>query len=202
VTHRDLSLASGRGSRGMVISRPQRVGLSVVSAQHLTVIHMNECHAEDSGRFCSSGEGGSMSSSARRARAAATHVPVTMSMRRRSVGSEVEVSRAIPGSVHIGQLKPYDVMVPGKHGIEVKTLHVQKNDKLTFHPDAKLRKEQLAVRLSIPEEGRHTIAIDRREGRYDVYYRNGLGSFRLKNMTYVGSGPEALYKLADAADWR
>ena len=80
-----------------------------------------------------------------------------------------------------------------EHGIEVKTLLDNGNDKITMHPSSRRRKEAWARK-----RGRriHTVITDDRDtfeggthaqqySGHRMYYRRGVGAFRLKGMTPV-----------------
>lgn len=141
---------------------------------------------DEAGRFASGGGGGAATAerprlSARAQRALATHKPSTAAKQRRAEASEAAVSRMVGGR-GTGDNNPVDVVVGG-HGVEVKTLVDNSNDKVTMHPDSRDRKERWARR-----EGKrlHTVVVDARpRGGGQVYYRAGVGSFRLASMTPV-----------------
>lgn len=91
--------------------------------------------------------------------------------------------------------KPYDVKVPGKGGkpdqdVEVKSLSQRKNDALSVHADALLRKVRHQQRTG---NGFHTVAVDDRD-TYDggkhtanysgnrLWYKRGSGRYTLSQM--------------------
>ena len=92
------------------------------------------------------------------------------------------VARAVGGHV-AGSQAPVDVKfidARGRiHGIEVKTLLRQSNDKITMRRDALTRKLEWARATCALL---HTVAIDFRQPCAAVYYRPGVGSFRLTAM--------------------
>ena len=70
-----------------------------------------------------------------------------------------------------------------KLGIEVKTLIDQKNDKVTMHPHSIRRKLGEAKTLGLKNVA--TVVFDNRPGKNQLYYRMGLGSFRVSSLTPV-----------------
>lgn len=122
-----------------------------------------------------------------RARAIAatqSYVPVSMDARAHASASEHAVAHMVRGT-KTDDNDPMDVTGTSngrKFGVEVKTLTTQSNDKITMHPKSKDRKEVWAKknRASL-----HTVAWDKRNGADDLYYRSGVGSYRLKGMTRV-----------------
>lgn len=116
--------------------------------------------------------------------------------------NEAELAAAIGGSATRGSV-PVDVIVPREnriaHGIELKTLVTQGNDKITMKSSAMARKidwaDQSGARL-------HTVVFDDRNvingtGDRIVYYRPGIGSFRIGNMTRVPRGLQGLAEIFD-----
>jgi len=88
-----------------------------------------------------------------------------------------------------GYQPPFDVLTKGKQGVEVKTIISPKGIraiKITMHPESLERKMKEAKQLGL--RGTHTVVIMQSTG--DVYYKKGLGSFRLNSM-------EKLSKLED-----
>jgi len=117
---------------------------------------------------------------ARALRAKRMHVPATRAMQHRADREQRRVAQ-ISGGKETPDNSPTDVIV-GRHAIEVKTLQVQKNDKITMHPDSLRRKESFVRRNKM--QG-HTVVIDARGSRPQFYYREGFGSFRLGAMEVV-----------------
>lgn len=124
-------------------------------------------------------------------RAKASHNGVTKDKIRQAAKSEEHVARMLGGKVseHIEHNSPADVTVHAGgrlHGIEVKTLLPgAKRDKITVHPSSRERKERWA---RANKATMHMVAVDTRKGGRDIYYRRGVGSYRLKGMTKVSSG--------------
>ena len=81
---------------------------------------------------------------------------------------------------------PIDVAFKRKgtyHGVEVKTLVDNKNNKITMHPSSRHRKIAWAA---VNHARLHTVVVDARAGNR-VYYRSGVGSFRLHSLVTVSS---------------
>jgi len=138
------------------------------------------------GRFAPGGggdDGGGASGreEGRAERARRAHKTSTAEKQRRGEAEQKRMAKAIGGE-NDGDNKPFDVIVGGKHGIEVKTVMDNNNDKITVHPESRRRKEAAAKKQKLKI---HTIAIDIREGKRSYYYREGVGAFRLKNMEKV-----------------
>jgi hypothetical protein len=77
--------------------------------------------------------------------------------------------------------EPFDILF-GKNMIEVKTIVRGKNDKITVHPESLRRKmEEIKAKKGIA----HTVVFDERNNK--VYYNEGVGSFRLGAMEYMGT---------------
>lgn len=74
------------------------------------------------------------------------------------------------------------------HAVEVKTFVDNSNDKVTMHPESLFRKLAWGKRNSAIL---HTVVVDSRKGAissgHDVWYRRGVGSFRLGTMIRVRS---------------
>lgn len=113
----------------------------------------------------------------RAARARATFVLMTKEKRRDAETRARVLARAIGGKA-TDDNQPFDVLI-GRHGIELKTIQEGKNDKITMHPDSLARKIHTAKKMKIEP---HTVVFDTRGGKVAVYYRQGVGSFRLKHM--------------------
>jgi len=122
----------------------------------------------------------SQGSRARSERAKRTHKPSTKEKQRRGEAEQARLAKVIGGRDE-GDNKPFDVIV-GRHGIEVKTVMDNNNDKITVHPSSRRRKEAEAKRRGLKM---HTVAIDVRGGRRKYYYREGVGAFRLRSMRKV-----------------
>jgi hypothetical protein len=87
---------------------------------------------------------------------------------------------------------PVDVQLKtasGLHGIEVKTLMLQNNDKITMNRGAIGRKLAWAKSNNADLS---TVAVDLRGSKVAVYYKSGVGSFRLGSMEKVSGGLKGL----------
>lgn len=127
------------------------------------------------------------------ANAKATHKPSTAAVQRWAEANQQTVVR-MTGGKETDDNKPTDVNVKiGNvlHGIEVKTLLHAGNDKITVHPKSRRRKEAWARRNN---GVLHTVVLDDRkafgskgDSGHRLYYRRGVGAFRLHTMTKVRS---------------
>lgn len=100
------------------------------------------------------------------------------------------------GGVRTANDMPFDVLTPdGNHAIEVKTMINNSNDKITMRASALSRKMSWAIRnKAMP----HTVVLDMRNGASyptAVYYRPGVGSFRVSSMKLLPSGLESIRKI-------
>jgi len=109
-----------------------------------------------------------------------THKPSTKEKQQRGEAEQARLAKAVGGHDE-GDNLPFDV-VKGGHGVEVKTVMDNNNDKITVHPDSRRRKEREARKRKLKI---HTVAIDVRGGRRNYYHREGVGSFRLSAMEKV-----------------
>lgn len=115
-----------------------------------------------------------------------SHVPITKE--KRHLANEIEKSVAdITGANWKPDNEPFDA-IKGKHAIEVKAIIEGTHDKITMHPDSRMRK------LTNAKTGKfvgHTVIIDARNdpkvggAGWKYYHRKALGSFRLQNMDKV-----------------
>lgn len=132
-----------------------------------------------------------MKTTARATRATRSYKPVTPAKRVIARAAEQRVAQMVGGDT-TAQNDVLDVLLTigrRKHGIEVKAMIDNANAKITMHP------ESLADKVSFGQTQRttlHTVVIDTATDR--VYYRNGVGSFRLHTMTAV-SGADHLLQL-------
>jgi hypothetical protein len=120
----------------------------------------------------------------RTARALATHKPSTKEKQALADKSEHEIAEVI-GGTRTDDNDPFDTVVktPGHmHGVEVKTLIDNTNDKITMHPDARERKIAWGRRN---HAAMHTVVVDMRTSQTQYYYRRGVGSFRVSAMKAV-----------------
>jgi len=131
------------------------------------------------------GEGGETS---RAERARASYKPATAKVQRTAEANEHKLAMALGGSAQADN-SAFDVMVGEKHGIEVKTIVRGKNDKITMHPESLQRKIEFAASNKIEA---HTVVFDHRNSK--IYYREGVGSFRLKYMKEIN-------KIGDLRDY-
>jgi hypothetical protein len=136
-------------------------------------------------------EGADVARAARVAAAIANHKPASAAKQRWAEKSETLVATMLRGRQTTNNA-PTDVNLSiGRilHGLEVKTLLDNKNDKITMHPASKARKEAWAADNKAKL---HTIVIDDRDrfgtpgwSGHRMYYREGVGSFRLGSMIKV-----------------
>lgn len=128
-------------------------------------------------------------------RATTSHKPVSMRAREYAGRNERQVARMIGGTKTDDNLPMdnvvYDAKGKPRLGVEIKTLTVNSNDKITMHPESLDRKEKWAKDNKVPV---HTVVIDDRKAfgtkgysGHRVYHREGVGSFRLHTMTRVKS---------------
>lgn len=107
-----------------------------------------------------------------------------------------EAERLVTKALHGVQQhnnSPMDVVMKlpnGKQiGLEVKTLLLQKNDKITMKRDALARKTQWGKDNN---SAIGTVVLDLREKGMSVFYRSGVGSFRVMHMQEVQGGLKGL----------
>jgi len=93
--------------------------------------------------------------------------------------AESEIQQMIPGAERTAGNAPFDVTV-GNHVIEVKTIVHGVNDKITMHPESLARKVAFAEKNGVLP---HTVVVDNRTSK--IYYKEGVGSFRLSSMREV-----------------
>lgn len=146
-------------------------------------------HAGRPGQVGGSSDDGPRSEKSRRALKA--FKPIHAINQRYAEKNELKVRRMVDGT-RTDDNKPVDVITKdGKHGIEVKTMINNDNNKITVRAAALAKKEAWArenkARL-------HTVLIDDRDKfkhpRYSghkIYYMRGTGSFRLSSMVPVES---------------
>jgi hypothetical protein len=139
------------------------------------------------GQWTKGGAGGAAKpQNAKAARALATHKPSTKEKQDLATAAEKKVAKLLGGE-QTGDNLPVDVIVKTKagklHGVEVKSVSDNGNNKITMHP------ESLARKVKWEKQARgtvHTVVVDMRSGW--MYYRKGVGSFRLHTLTRVTSG--------------
>lgn len=130
-----------------------------------------------------------------------THKPSTALVQKIARDNEFRLRDVLTASgvkkvAQLGDNEPFDVWVGGdvanwyrsgakkyrpKHVIEIKSIIRAKNDKITMHGESLARKK--AEIRKIPGVKEHTVVFDERTGK--IYYRRGLGSFRLGSMQEV-----------------
>lgn len=134
---------------------------------------------------------------ARVARARATFVVASADKQAIADNTESTVRQLIGGE-RTGDNSPFDVTVQvgtSLDAVEVKTLVRNTNDKITMHPESRTRKEEWAEKNGARM---HTIVFDRRDeygqqaglgannySGHRMYYRRGVGAFRLSAMIPV-----------------
>lgn len=124
----------------------------------------------------------------RRRKALLTHKPSTAAKQRVAAASEKTITKILK-ALRTKNNAAMDTILKhrrtGLHGIEVKTLLDNKNDKITMHPSSRRRKLEWA---KVNRAALHTVVVDRRSKRSKIYYRSGVGSFRLKSLLPVKGG--------------
>jgi hypothetical protein len=117
----------------------------------------------------------------KRSRAAkASHVAIGAAKRALAADMERLVAGAFRSVPTTGNA-PFDVLIRRVTvGVEVKTLVDQKNDKITMHPASLARKLRSARALRLRRV--YTVVVDLRGRKPVVYYKRGLGSFRLGSL--------------------
>ena len=117
-------------------------------------------------------------------RAMKNHKPATRAVQQVALRNEKRLAKWVKGT-HIPDNEPFDMLVgtvdKPKHLVEVKTIVRGKNDKITMHPSSLRRKLDYATKH--PQAKVHTVVFDERTKK--VYYREGVGSFRLSSMQQV-----------------
>lgn len=142
------------------------------------------------GEWTKGGAGGGKLAQARGAsskaeRAKATYKPSSKAKQDIATASEQRVARMVNGENTPDNL-PVDVLVRDSrgrlHGIEVKSVTDNGNNKITMHPPSLERKHawERSNKATI-----HTVVVDVRTNT--VFYRKGVGSFRLHTLTRVES---------------
>lgn len=121
----------------------------------------------------------SAASRARAERARASHKPSTGDKQAIAERNELRVAEAAKGD-HLPDNEPFDV-VKGDHAVEVKTIMKGADSvKVTMHKDSLARKVAQVAETGLRP---HTVVVDERTAK--VYYKEGLGSFRLSTMQEV-----------------
>ncbi len=124
------------------------------------------------------------SSSSRAERALATYKPSTRAKQLKAHASEKTIATVLGGK-DLPDNEPMDILVKLKgqtHGIEVKTLIDNSNDKITCHPESRVRKQEWCRDNKAIG---HTVIVDKRGSTPVYYHREGFGAFRLAGMERV-----------------
>lgn len=112
-----------------------------------------------------------------------SYVPITTAKRQLATRNEKLVANILDG-MHTADNAPFDVIVKGRIGVEVKTVVKAKNDKITMHPTSLQRKVDAVKKLKLKSS--YTVVIDARQDEPKWYVKEGLGSFRFGNLKDVG----------------
>lgn len=122
---------------------------------------------------------------ARIKRAVKSYKPATKRVQGVGAKNEMRLAAMLKDAKQIGDNKPFDVLIgvveKPRHLIEVKSIVRGKNNKITMHPDALVRK--LAEAKRFPKAKIHTVVFDERTKT--IYYSDGVGSYRLNSMEKV-----------------
>jgi hypothetical protein len=125
----------------------------------------------------------------RRQDAIDSYVPASREKREAAVADEQWLMELFPDAEHVGGQSALDGIVYLPSGkvlhIECKTIFpTAANDKITTHPESRLRKEMVTEETRRAEG--HTFAFDRRTSPPTVYHKAGFGAFRLSAMNRIG----------------
>lgn len=116
-------------------------------------------------------------------RAKRSHKPVTAEKYALTKLNEKRLAKAMKGVTSAEVTAAFDVITKNAL-IEVKTIVESANDKVTMHQSSRLRK--LAVSETL-EKPCYTVVFDERNGSSRIYWKEGVGSFRLGSMNLIGS---------------
>lgn len=111
-------------------------------------------------------------------RAIASYNPSTHAKRVIAYDVQNKVAKAL-GSQSTPDHLPFDI-IKGNVGVEVKALIDRIRDDITMHPPSLRRKIDYAKEHYLKRM--YTIVVDLRGGSEKVYYKKGVGSFRLNSM--------------------
>jgi len=118
-------------------------------------------------------------------RATKSHLPATREVQMIGEANEGRLASVLKKGKGLPDNEAFDVIVgtvkKPDHLIEVKTIVRGKNNKITMHPDSRRRK--LAKAAEHPDAKVHTVVFDERSKQ--IFYREGVGSFRLGGMKEV-----------------
>jgi len=135
----------------------------------------------DDGKWGETGAGGKAKApSARSQMAKKTYKVSSAAVQRQAESNEPRLAVTIKGKVNHDN-QAFDV-IQGNNAIEVKTIVRGKNDKITMHPESLKRKVDFVTATKMSA---HTVVFDDRNNQ--IYYKKGLGSFRLTNMQKLNS---------------
>lgn len=142
-----------------------------------------------------SSQAGKPVTSAKHRAALMNYKPADRLVHQKADFGESLVRQAI-GGIRTANDMPFDVLTPdGNHAIEVKTMINNTNDKITMRSSALSRKMSWAIRnKAMP----HTVVLDMRNGASyptAVYYRPGVGSFRVSSMKLLPNGLDSIRKV-------
>lgn len=122
-------------------------------------------------------------------RARVAHRPCLADKQRAAEANEDVLVNGLGGDTYqTGDNAPIDVVTTiggEEHGIEVKTMVDQVNDKITMSKDA-IQRKHTWVKEHEPA-ALHTVVFDTRYGHTAIYYHRGVGSFRLSTFIAVTS---------------
>jgi SPP1 gp7 family putative phage head morphogenesis protein len=138
------------------------------------------------------GEGGTIErgpkefvgSHVRNLRAKLSYVPATKEMQDKGDAWQEKIAKTIGGKVSRDNA-PADVLIGNKHAVEVKTIQTAKDDKVPMRPDSRHRKEAYVQTTGMTG---HTVAVDLRGAKAQIYYKEGFGAFRFHSMEKVTLG--------------
>jgi hypothetical protein len=127
--------------------------------------------------------------------AKSSHVPVTARARAYAARNEKQIAQMIGGQKTDDNLPMDNVVTDAKGnpklGVEIKTLTVNSNDKITMHPGSLDRKQKWG---RDNKAAIHTVVVDDRKSfgtrgysGHRLYHKEGVGSYRLSTMTKVTS---------------
>lgn len=114
--------------------------------------------------------------------AKASYIPVTSAKYQLAKRNERSVAKILNG-VPTANNSPFDVIVNGKIGVEVKTIIEGRHDKITMHPSSLKEKNDEMRRMKLMSV--FTVVADHRGASQKWFVREGLGSFRLGTLTPV-----------------
>jgi GNAT superfamily N-acetyltransferase len=135
-------------------------------------------------------------------RAKAAHVMVDKTIQRYAEEHNEPRAAKKLGGISFPNSEPIDIAIAGdngvvKHGIELKTMVKNANNKITMKKDARERKKSWELKNKAQI---HTVVLDdsavmnaKGEGKHDeskrkIYYANGYGSFRIGSLHEVKGG--------------